>query len=101
MNAQFSGPGTDDVVNPLLPAWYDVIWSVGGLVIFVLLAAVWVAALLSIQRHSDRLPAAATAVWVGIVIFAHLLGAIAWFTIGRNQARNVDEAQLVRGSFRS
>ncbi len=74
-------------MNPLLPAWYDLAWSVGGFVIAVALVAVWAIALLSIQRHSDRLPASATAVWVGIVLFASLLGAIAWFTIGLPQAR--------------
>ena len=85
--AQFSGPSTDDFVNPLIPAWYDIAWSIGGVVILLALVAVWAVALLSIQRHSDRMPPAATAVWVGIVLFASLLGAIAWFTIGRPQAR--------------
>ncbi|WP_179871920.1 PLD nuclease N-terminal domain-containing protein [Microcella indica] len=87
MIAQFWGPETDDFVNPMIPAGYDLVWSIGGVVILVALVVVWAVALLSIQRHSDRLPPAATAVWVGIVLFASVLGAIAWFTIGRPQAR--------------
>lgn len=84
---QFSGPSIDDFENPVIPAWFDILWSVGGAVILLALVAVWAVALLSIQRHSDRLPPAAVAVWVAIVLFASLLGAIAWFTIGRPQAR--------------
>lgn len=84
---QLSGPSEGEIVNPVIPAWYDLLWSVGGAVILAAFVAVWAVALLSIQRHSDRLPAAATAVWVGIVLFANVLGAVAWFTIGRPQAR--------------
>ncbi len=87
MIAQFSGPEYDDFVNPVIPAWYDLWWSAGGVLILLALVTVWVVALISIRRHSDRLSPTATAVWVAIVLFASLLGAIAWFTIGRPQAR--------------
>ncbi len=96
MITQFSGPGEGDVANPLIPAAYDLIWSLGGLVIAAALMAAWALALLSIQRHSDRLPAAATAVWVGIVLLTSVRGAIAWFTIGRPQARRVSAVTSAR-----
>jgi hypothetical protein len=72
-----------ETANPMLPAGYDLAWTLVPILMIALIAV----SLVSIARHSDGLSSWATAVWSAVVIFATLLGPIAWFLIGRPAAR--------------
>ncbi len=78
--------------NPMLPAGYDLAYSIVPIVVVALIAV----SLVSIARHSDGLSSWATAVWSAVVIFATLLGPIAWFLVGRPAARAARLAPQVR-----
>ena len=84
---------TLETVNPLLPAWYDVVWSLGpillGLLVVVPLAALFIGALLSIVNHKDGLPGLELLGWIALVVFAQVIGPVAWFLVGRDRARDV------------
>ncbi|WP_168915840.1 PLDc N-terminal domain-containing protein [Microcella flavibacter] len=72
-----------ETANPTLPAAYDLAWTIVPILMIALIAV----SLVSIARHTDGLSSMATAVWSAVVIFATLLGPIAWFLIGRPAAR--------------
>lgn len=74
-----------DTVNPLVPIWYDIVWSVGVAGALVLA----VAALVSIGRSSRGLTGFGAAVWTLAVVFLPFLGSIAWFLAGRRPAREL------------
>ncbi|AWB86191.1 PLDc N-terminal domain-containing protein [Mycetocola zhujimingii] len=64
--------------NPLLPVWFDIVWTLVLAVVVVSL----VLALVQIARRRD-LDAVARAAWVLVVIIAPIIGPVAWFAIGR------------------
>lgn len=68
-----------DPTNPLLPAGYDIAWTVGS----VLLIALLVVALVSMARSATRLTATNALVWTLVVIFVPIVGPLAWLTVGR------------------
>ena len=65
--------------NPLIPAWYDIVWS--GIAVLVL--ALSVIAVVSISRSSTQLTSRQALGWTLLVIFVPVIGALAWFAIGR------------------
>ena len=65
--------------NPLIPAWYDVVWSGSALLVLALL----ITALVSIWRSSKRLTSQQALGWSLLVIFVPVIGALSWFAIGR------------------
>lgn len=76
--------------NPLVPAGYDIVWSLVSLVVLALL--VW--ALVSIARHGKTLTSGQALVWTLLVIFVPVLGPLAWLFIGRRAgASAVERAQ--------
>ena len=65
-------------VNPLLPAGYDVMWTVVLLAALVLTAiALWQALRSPAHTGTQHL------LWALIILVAPLLGALAWFVLGR------------------
>lgn len=64
--------------------------SVGVPLLMLLLAiisiALFVAAIVSIARSAQRLGQVPTILWVAVVLCFPLLGAIAWFVVGRPTA---------------
>jgi len=74
--------------NPLLPATYDVFWTVA----IALVAALAVVALVSIGRHARRLGSAQALGWTLVVIVVPVLGPLAWLSIGRISSRNAVDA---------
>lgn len=69
---------TPDAVNPLLPAWYDVVWTgATGLVIVFAIAA-----LVSIGRAKDVTGWRAL-IWILAVLCLPVAGATLWFAVGR------------------
>jgi hypothetical protein len=68
-----------DDANPLLPAAYDIAWSAASVVVLVLL----IAALVSIARVAKRLTSGQALGWTLVVLLLPVVGAAAWFAIGR------------------
>lgn len=65
--------------NPLIPAGYDIVWSVVSVVVI----ALAVLALVSLARSARRLSTWQTLGWTLAILFAPVLGSLAWLTIGR------------------
>ncbi|WZH36327.1 MAG: PLDc N-terminal domain-containing protein [Microbacterium enclense] len=74
-----------DAVNPLIPTAYDLVWS--GLVIVALGLAVW--AIVSLSRAAPRLTSGSVLVWVVVILFVPVLGALAWLAAGRRAGGEV------------
>jgi hypothetical protein len=68
--------------NPLIPAGYDIVWSV----VVVALFALVVTALISLARNARSLTTAQALVWTLLVLFVPLFGALAWLFAGRPAA---------------
>lgn len=65
--------------NPLMPAAYDFVWFAAVLVIFALV----VIAFISIVRNRRSLTSVQTLVWVLLIFFLPVIGAVAWLISGR------------------
>lgn len=72
-------------MNPLLPAGYDLIWS--GVV--VVLLAVTVLALWQALRSKAH-TGGQQLLWALVIVAVPMLGAIAWFVLGRTRPAAVD-----------
>ena len=68
-----------DSINPLLPAGYDIAWTI----ISILLIALVIVALVSIARTAKRLTSTQALIWTLVTIFVPVVGPIAWLSIGR------------------
>lgn len=66
-------------VNPLIPARYDVAFSIVPLV----LVAVMIVGLVSIIRRFRVMSVLESFAWTAFIVFAPVLGALVWFAIGR------------------
>lgn len=71
-----------DEHNPLIPAGYDIAWSVVAAAV----VALAIVALISLARSSERLTSAQALIWVLVVLFVPVLGSIAWIAVGRRTA---------------
>ncbi len=65
--------------NPLIPAAYDVVWSVVALLVIVLT----IVALVTLSLLAKRLTSAQALVWTLVVLFVPLVGPAVWLSIGR------------------
>ena len=65
--------------NPLLPAGYDIAWSVVSVVVI----ALAVFALVVLARSAQRLTSWQALGWTLVILFVPVLGSLAWLTIGR------------------
>lgn len=72
-----------EAANPLIPAAYDIVWSVVAVAIF----AVAVVALVSIWRSRSALTGTQVLVWTLLVVLLPALGAAAWFLAGHPRAQ--------------
>lgn len=79
-------------MNPLLPAAFDIAWSS----VAVVLLALTIMALVSLARHAKRLPITAALVWTLVVLLFPVVGALAWFAIGRRSVRATDSPMQER-----
>ncbi len=66
-------------VNPIVPAPYDVVWTVS----YVVGLALCVVALVSIARSAKYLRPPQALIWTLVAIVVPLVGPLAWLTIGR------------------
>lgn len=76
---------SETVANPLLPAAYDVTWSVA----VVTALALMIIALISIARTTQRITSSQSLMWTLVAIFVPLVGPLSWLFIGRRTARRV------------
>lgn len=67
------------IVNPLLPAGYDFVWSVVMVAIVVLM----VVALVSLMRLAKSITPGVGLVWALVVLLLPVVGPLAWLGIGR------------------
>lgn len=77
-----------DSANPLIPAAYDIVWSV----VTAAVIALAIIALVSLARSARRLTTMQALIWTLLVLFVPVLGAVAWLTIGRRSAADVAPA---------
>ncbi|MCK6065771.1 MULTISPECIES: PLD nuclease N-terminal domain-containing protein [Microbacterium] len=68
-----------DEHSPLIPASYDIVWSI----VTVLIIALTIVALVTLARSARRLTATQALIWTVVVLFIPFLGPAAWLTIGR------------------
>lgn len=76
-----------DASNPLIPASYDIVWSV----IAAAAIALIVAAFISLARTAKEMSGVQTLVWVLVVLLIPILGAAAWLFIGRRAQRTTGQ----------
>lgn len=67
-----------DVENPLIPAGYDIVWSLIAALALVLV----VLALVTLVRGAKHLSSSQVLLWSALVVFVPVLGAVAWLTVG-------------------
>lgn len=79
-------------VNPLLPAWYDVVWSMTTVAVLVVL----VIALISLSRAAKSLSSAQALVWTVVALFVPVLGPLAWLFIGKRSTNTSRPAMATR-----
>ena len=65
--------------NPLIPAGYDVAWSVVTIVV----VGVAIAALVVLARSAGRLTTPQALGWTLVILFVPVVGPLAWLTIDR------------------
>lgn len=65
--------------NPLIPAWYDIVWSGAA----ALLLALMIVALVSIARSAKQLTSRQALGWTLLAILLPVVGPLSWFAIGR------------------
>lgn len=65
--------------NPLLPAWYDLVWSATAVVMIALL----VVALISLARSAKSLSTSQALIWTLVAILVPIVGPLAWLFVGR------------------
>jgi uncharacterized membrane protein YhaH (DUF805 family) len=68
-----------DEHNPLIPAGYDIAWSM----ITALVIALTIIALISLARTAKRLTPAHGLLWAALVLLVPVLGPLAWLAVGR------------------
>lgn len=71
----------DSVVDPVAPAWFDLVYSIVPLV----LVSIAVVGLVSIIRRYRSMSVLESAGWTAVVVFAPVLGTLVWFGIGRRR----------------
>ncbi len=71
----------DSVLDPVAPAWFDLVYSIVPLV----LVSIAIIGLVSIIRRHRSMSMLESAGWTAVVVFAPVLGTLVWFGIGRRR----------------
>lgn len=79
-----------ELVNPVLPAFFDVVFSLVPLVIILPLAVLLVGALVSINRRSATMSDLEELGWYAFVVFAQLIGPLVWFLLARDRYESLN-----------
>lgn len=70
-----------EVVSPLIPAGYDIAFSIVPIV----LVAVLIVGLVSIIRRYRAMSVLEAAGWSAVVVIAPVVGTVVWFLVGRKR----------------
>ena len=84
-------PPSPEAVDPVLPAFLDVLFATAWLVPVAALLWLFVGALVSIHRRSGAMTGLEELGWYGFVVIAQFVGPLVWFLWGR------DRYDLARG----
>lgn len=68
-----------EIANPLIPAWYDAVFSIVPLVFVVAM----IAGLVSIIRRYRVMSVFESFAWTVAVVFVPVFGVLIWFVLGR------------------
>ncbi|MBW9094500.1 PLDc_N domain-containing protein [Microbacterium jejuense] len=71
-----------DENNPLVPAAYDITWSIVAVVVIALTCL----ALISLIRSGRPLSLIQATIWTLLILVVPVLGPIAWLAVGRRAA---------------
>lgn len=74
-----------ELMNPVLPALFDVVLSLLPLLIAAPLLALFVGALVSIQRRRTAMSGLEELGWCAFVVLAQVIGPLIWFLLGRER----------------
>jgi len=74
-----------ELVNPGLPAFFDVLLSLVPLLIVLPLAALFIGALVSIHRRGTSMTGLEELGWYAFMVFAQLIGPLVWFLLARDR----------------
>ncbi|MGZ0712031.1 PLD nuclease N-terminal domain-containing protein (plasmid) [Coraliomargarita sp. W4R53] len=66
-------------INPLMPAGYDIAWSL----VMLAIAVLTIVAIVSWWRSTKYLSRTERLLWVLLILFVPLFGPLAWLSIGR------------------
>lgn len=75
----------DELSNPVLPAFFDVAYSLLALLLVVPFIILFVAALVSIRRRSAAMTGLEELGWYAFVVFAQVIGPAVWFLFARER----------------
>ncbi len=81
-----------ELVNPVLPAFSDVVFSLVPLVIILPLAVLLIGALVSIHRRRAAMSGLEELGWYAFVVFAQLIGPLVWFLLARERYESVSRS---------
>lgn len=70
------------MINPLIPAEYDVLWAIILVVVALVPIVLFLAAVVSILA-SPRYTGGGKFLWIAVVLLAPFLGPLGWFLGGR------------------
>ncbi|UTT62240.1 PLDc N-terminal domain-containing protein [Microcella humidisoli] len=71
----------DSVIDPVTPAWFDLVFSIVPLVLVIIA----ITGLVSIIRRYRSMSVLESAGWTAVVVFAPVLGTLVWFGVGRGR----------------
>jgi hypothetical protein len=71
-----------DVANPVIPVWFDLIWSTVAAIAIVLA----IGALITLARNARRLSPNLALIWTLVILLVPVLGPVSWLMIGRRAA---------------
>lgn len=78
-----------ELLNPTLPAFFDVLFSLVPLLIVLPIAVLFVGALVSIHRRRAAMTGLEELGWYAFVVFAQLIGPLVWFLLARERYESV------------
>lgn len=72
--------------SPLMPAGYDLIWSLTVFAVVAVVLALVVSAIVSLARRVRLLEHRTYLVWLAAILLLPVLGSLMWFSFGKSHA---------------
>lgn len=87
-----------ELMNPTVPTFFGVLFSLVPLLIVLPLAALFIGALVSIHRRRATMTGLEELGWYAFVVFAQLIGPLVWFLLARDRYETLSAAARPFGS---